>query len=94
MGVDDDPDGEGSERPKVGNRLVRLAMADPRVDEEDAGIAEHDPDVLVVERVSPGEDTVAELNPRRHGAQRSRLDAYHRVDDVIEWIRGHVSPPA
>ena len=45
--------------------LGRLAVADPRVDEEDARVAEDDADVLVVERVSPDEYAVADLGPTR-----------------------------
>ncbi len=63
MGVDHDPDGEGSDRPEVGDDLGCLLVADPRVDEQDARIAEHDADILVVEGVSPDVNAVADFRP-------------------------------
>ena len=63
VGVDHDTDGEGSDRLEVGDDLGGLSVADPRVDEKDPGIAQHDADVLVVESVSPDEYAIADLGP-------------------------------
>jgi len=82
VGVDDEPDGEGSDCLEVIEDLLRLPVAEARVDEEDAGVAEHGRDVLVVEVVPPDVDSVADLCPTRHFTQGSRSDAYHRHDDV------------
>jgi hypothetical protein len=63
VGVDDEPDGEGSDLPEVGQRLGGLSVAESRVDEEDARVAKHDADVLVVEVVASDVDSVADLRP-------------------------------
>jgi hypothetical protein len=63
VGVDHDPDGEGSDRREVRDDLGCLSVADPRVDEKGARIAEHDPDILIVEGVSPDIDAVADFRP-------------------------------
>ena len=75
MGVDDDTDRQRRERSQVVTNLGGLAVRDPGVDEEHALVAEDDADVLVVERVAPDEDPIADLRPARHGPQRSVVEA-------------------
>jgi hypothetical protein len=63
VGVDDDPDGEGSDRLEVPDDLGGLSVADSRVYEQDAGVTEYDADILVIEGVSPDEYAIADLGP-------------------------------
>ena len=66
MGVDDDPDGEGGEFPQVGDWISAAWRWLSRVSTRRTPVvAEDDADVLVVERVAPDEDAVAELGPAR-----------------------------
>ena len=56
----------GSGPPGVVEDLAALDVARARVDEQCCAMAEHDTDVLVVERVSADEDAIADLRPGRH----------------------------
>ncbi len=80
--VDHRADRLRAELAEVGQDLVRLAMADPRVDDQEPVVAADRDDVLVVERVAPDVDPVADLGPDAHVAQRSGRRAYDaRRDD-------------
>jgi hypothetical protein len=66
VGVDDDPNGQGSQGAEIGKDLVRLAMGDTGVDDEHTFVAEDDADVLVEELVARDEDAIAHLRPLPH----------------------------
>ena len=51
---------------QVVDDLARLDVGRARVDQEDVVAAEHDPDVLVVERVATHEHAIADLGPDSH----------------------------
>ena len=55
----------GAERQlaQVVHDLARLRMGGPRVDDEHAAVAQHDPDVLVEEGIAAHEDAIADLDP-------------------------------
>ena len=61
--VDDDRHGQGGQVADVGQDLVRLRVGRPGVDDERLAVAQDQPDVLVVERVSAHEEPVADLDP-------------------------------
>ncbi len=61
--VHDDRDGCPGQLPKIGQDLARLGVGRARIDDERLVAAQHDPDVLVVERIATHEDAVADLDP-------------------------------
>jgi hypothetical protein len=63
VGVDDQADRERRQACDVGNQLLGVAGRRARVDDEGLAVAEHHPDLLVVEAVATGEDPVAHLQP-------------------------------
>ena len=78
VGVHDDRHRVASQLPDVVLDLARLDVRRARIDDERLAAAEHQPDVLVVERVPPHEESVAELDPAvihthgRHGSHTGR----------------------
>jgi hypothetical protein len=73
--IDHDRDRVRRQLAQVFEDLERLAVAASGIDDERFAIAEHDPDLLVEDRVSPREDSVTELDPgtrtRSHASDRS-----------------------
>ena len=65
VGVDDDLDRCGRQLAQVVEDLARLRVGGAGVDDEGRIAAEDDADVLVVERVAPDEDAIADLRPAR-----------------------------
>ena len=61
--VDDDRHRRLGQLAQVGHDLARLDVGGPRVDDEGAAIAQHDPDVLVEEGIAPHEHAIADLDP-------------------------------
>ena len=65
VGVDDDLDRCGCQLAQVVEDLARLRVRGAGVDDEGRIAAEDDADVLVVERIAPDEDPIADLRPAR-----------------------------
>ena len=66
---------------KVVEDLARLLVGGPGVDDERLAVAQHDPDVLVEERVAPDEDAIADLDPASHpGMVRGRTEDCRWLD--------------
>ena len=65
VGIDDDLDRCGRQLPQVVEDLARLRVGGARVDDEGRVAAQHHADVLVVERIAPDEDPIADLRPAR-----------------------------
>ena len=70
--VDDDRDRRRRQLAKVVEDLATLDVARSRVDDHALVAAQHDPDVLVEERVATHEHPVADLGPARHAGHGSR----------------------
>jgi hypothetical protein len=87
VGVDDGPDRERGQRSEIVEDLVGLPMRDPGVDDQDPVVADDRPDVLVVERIPPNEDPIADLAPDGHAAQRTARLAYDGRRDRLEHDR-------
>jgi hypothetical protein len=81
VGVHHDPDGQRGEFAQVGLDLGRLAMADPRVDQQRRLIAQDDADVLVVELVAADEHAVADLGPDGHAGSLTTATVLDSTDN-------------
>ena len=66
VGVHDDRDGCLGQLPQIGQDLARLDVGRARIDDERLVTAQHDADVLVVERITTDEHAFADLDPVRH----------------------------
>ncbi len=77
MGVDHDRHGKLRELTQVLEDLATLGLGRSRIDHERRPVAQHDADVLVIERVASDEDAIADLDPGWHQRIVSALpDAY------------------
>jgi len=63
VGIDHDRHRCRGQFAEVGQNLPALRVGRARVDDEGLAVTEHDPDVLVVERVAAHEESVADLLP-------------------------------
>ena len=68
VGIDDDADRGVGQLADVLLDLARLGVGRARVDDQALGPAEHEADVLVVERIATDEDAVADLHPPSCGS--------------------------
>ena len=63
VGIDDHAHRRVGQLAQVGLDLAGLRVGRSRIDDQGFGSSQHDPDVLVVERVATDEDLVADLDP-------------------------------